>query len=497
MRITNGIMINNTLTNINNNKIRLDKLNTQMASEKKIQRPSEDPIVAIRSLRFRSTMAEIEQYLDKNIPDAKGWMEATSDALENVVTQVTKITDYINEGVNGTLGTTERLTIIDTLSQYRDQIYAEGNADYAGRTVFTGYKTDSTLTFTSNEPNMEYSISQNFSFSDITSVKKVVNSIDVSDLNAANISSINVADYDTPGEQSVYRLRLGYGELSSGSDITLYNKDASGNVILPGTTITVTTISEDNKNAYLPADDKVNFIPETGEYVFGKDAYVAASTSDQISVEYVKKGFDKGDLRPEQFYNCTNQTDSANKIKYTKQDQSINYSVNFNQKLKINTQADEVYTPDMTRDIDNLVDSVSAVKDIEDKVSKLKNLQKNETEGSENYEKLQSLIDIANRELDFAQEHMQKAFESSLGKFQDYQENISLAKADVGNRQNRLTLNETRLSSQKLTVKELMTKNEGVVLTDLAVEFKSATDVYDASLAAAAKVVTKTLLDFI
>ena len=50
MRITNGILINNSLNNINNNKTNMDTLNTQLASEKKIQRPSDDPIIAIRAV---------------------------------------------------------------------------------------------------------------------------------------------------------------------------------------------------------------------------------------------------------------------------------------------------------------------------------------------------------------------------------------------------------------------------------------------------------------
>lgn len=70
MRITNGMLINNSLSNINNNKSTMDRLNIQLASEKKIQRASDDPITAIRALRFRSTLAEIDQYIDKNIRDA-------------------------------------------------------------------------------------------------------------------------------------------------------------------------------------------------------------------------------------------------------------------------------------------------------------------------------------------------------------------------------------------------------------------------------------------
>ena len=50
MRITTKVIQNNTLSNINNNKILQDRLSNQMGTEKKINRPSEDPIIAIRAL---------------------------------------------------------------------------------------------------------------------------------------------------------------------------------------------------------------------------------------------------------------------------------------------------------------------------------------------------------------------------------------------------------------------------------------------------------------
>ena len=64
MRITNKIMQNNSLTNINNNKVQQDKLSTQMETGKKITRPSDDPVIAIRALRLRSTRSEVTQYCD-------------------------------------------------------------------------------------------------------------------------------------------------------------------------------------------------------------------------------------------------------------------------------------------------------------------------------------------------------------------------------------------------------------------------------------------------
>ena len=62
MRITNKIMQNNSLYNINNNKLTEDQLNNMLATGKKITRPSDDPIIAIRALRLRSNVTQLSQY---------------------------------------------------------------------------------------------------------------------------------------------------------------------------------------------------------------------------------------------------------------------------------------------------------------------------------------------------------------------------------------------------------------------------------------------------
>ncbi len=84
MRITNKIMQNNSLYNINNNKISEDTLNTMMSTGKKITRPSDDPVIAIRALRLRSSVSQISQYYEKNAKDAESWLNVTADALSTV-----------------------------------------------------------------------------------------------------------------------------------------------------------------------------------------------------------------------------------------------------------------------------------------------------------------------------------------------------------------------------------------------------------------------------
>ena len=84
MRITNSMISRNSMNNMNTNKTNVNTLNNQMSSQKKISRPSEDPVVAIRALRLRSNLNELNQYYEKNIPDAESWMEITESALKNM-----------------------------------------------------------------------------------------------------------------------------------------------------------------------------------------------------------------------------------------------------------------------------------------------------------------------------------------------------------------------------------------------------------------------------
>ena len=108
MRITNRMMTNNMLYNINNNKRTLNGLEEKYATGLAIQRPSDDPIVAVRALKLRTNLSELNQYYEKNIPDAKSWMETTESALKVTSEIITKIHTYCVQGANDTLTETAR-----------------------------------------------------------------------------------------------------------------------------------------------------------------------------------------------------------------------------------------------------------------------------------------------------------------------------------------------------------------------------------------------------
>ena len=115
MRITNKIIQNNNLSNINTNKIYQDTLSTQMSTQKKINRPSDDPVVAIRALRLRSSVTEVTQYYSKNIPDAESWLNVTEDALKNLSQIMTSMISQFTMGSSGVLKTVDIQIILEQL----------------------------------------------------------------------------------------------------------------------------------------------------------------------------------------------------------------------------------------------------------------------------------------------------------------------------------------------------------------------------------------------
>ncbi|MDD6481652.1 MAG: hypothetical protein PUF65_05235 [Lachnospiraceae bacterium] len=147
MRITNNMITANTKSNIGSNKVLVDKYNTQMTTQKKINKPSENPVIAIRSLRMQTTLSHLDQYLDNNIEDADAWLNTTDTALNNMSTILTDIYRQCVYGATDTLKQDDRRTILNQLTSMADQIYDEGNTDYAERYIFTGYRTNSQLTF--------------------------------------------------------------------------------------------------------------------------------------------------------------------------------------------------------------------------------------------------------------------------------------------------------------------------------------------------------------
>ena len=162
------MLTNNSIINMQKTKQNYSKYLEQYTTQQKISAPSDDPIIAVRSLKYRTNMSELEQYRKKNIPDAFSWMDITEGALKQVNSIMENMYGYANEAASDSYNLDDRQNIIDSLKQYKEFIYKQQlNADYAGRYVFAGYRTDTPMVFDEPQNNQTYSIVESIDISTV------------------------------------------------------------------------------------------------------------------------------------------------------------------------------------------------------------------------------------------------------------------------------------------------------------------------------------------
>lgn len=500
MRITNSMILGNTKGNINSNKLLVDKYNTQMTTQKKISKASENPVIAIRSLRLSTTMSQITQYTDNNIPDAIAWMDITENALTNMKDLLTDIRTRCVNGSSDSLNSEDRQTILEALKALSEQVYSEGNADYAGKSVFTGYRTSDTLTFQNDEPETKFEIEQTFKFDELEEKRYYTGEVQIPEAITENTTAC-----DTKVKENTYeRVRLAYnGEVDIQSfDISYVDKDGNKqNVDYTLKTYETEAEWEAAKQAREVADDEVVFIENTGDIIVGKQ--VADDISDNyasIDVTYTKKGFDKGEAKPYYYYDCRDVSDDdvSKHVSYTKEDQSINYATATSAFTTINTQAENVFGTEILRDVEELINVAQRSINADDKVKKLENmLNEAQYQDEKSQELIKGYLEAAKKEADYADDNFQKTFESYIGRFNGYMEKVNTAIIDVGSKCNSLALIQTRVESQRTTIEELKSENEDREISDVIIDYYAAYNAYTSSLTAAGKLNENNLLQYI
>ena len=510
MRITNKIMQRNNLSNINTNKIYQDRLSNQLSTEKKINRPSDDPVVAIRALRLRSSVTEVTQYYSKNIPDAKSWLSVTEDALNNLTEVITNMIYQCTKGSEGDLTTEDRRIILEQLKALADEVYKTGDADYAGRYVFTGYRTDTSLSFL-KETNLHYEITEQLTKDIIDSVT-FVDTGDLLDINESNFNSDDLKDLNETqiSAAEVHRIRLAYKDCDSAGIPTI--TDSEGNTLA-----TVNKVMYSYENPYMEVgEDDVIYVPDTGEILLGAKAYeklmalkddetTATVNEGEIRITYEKSHWDKGDLRPEHYFACTSTDEEGKSIEYNQsylkdsraERQDIEYDVGFNQTIRVNSTADECFQHVVGREADDIVSAMEDVLNLENIKATLEKLQKKYGEEDDEFKTIQNQLDAVEKALTYAKDKEQKLFESGITAFQKCLDQANLCITDCGTRSSKLSLIETRMQNQKTTFETLKSENEDVDIAEVAIYLSSAELTYEAALMATGKIMQTTLLNFI
>ncbi|HCC07863.1 MAG TPA: flagellar hook-associated protein 3 [Clostridiales bacterium] len=502
MRVTNSMLSNNMLLNMNKNLKKLNTLENTFATGKKIQLPSDNPIIAGKSLKLRTNLYENEQY-KTNVDDAESWMSITESAIKNVNDIMSRMRDLCVTGSTETLGKSEREKIGEEIKQLREQLVQESNATNAGRYIFAGYKTDKKIMFDT----------------DVSQKAKIACEFGTKEMEQLKVNDNYLYKLPYSNIENTIKLKIDAENYSVGDPV--YN-------------IVEKSISD--SDAYEPpapgAIKTIHLIKETGELIFNEAHYT--TITDPMEVQYEKDGFKSGDLNPIHYFDTIDKVtiggsvgllDASNQVSlgntdindssintitvggiapssiiygkstdgilpvldqvkvdmdtgmitagpsfavgdsvdidyYEKinriEDENIDYEVSKNTKITINTQAKNLITVKMIGDIDRLINNIDNME----------------------------------------QQELTEEMSGMLTKIDNHSKNTLKCQAGLGSKMNRLEMITSRLENDKINYTQLKSDNEDADLAETITKLKTQQTIYEASLSAGSKIIQLSLVDF-
>ncbi len=264
------------------------------------------------------------------------------------------------------------------------------------------------------DTNKTYQITEQFTASDLrtnTFVNTGFQDAAGNDLDLTNLKEGNQSDYVDVDEDQIdkvdyHRLRLAYNKCDEGAmpviQYDLKVDPATGKVVA-GKTIDPADMTV-KKSTEVPSpyttvgDDEVIYLYDTGELLLGNNVYKELSNlvddpltsgvnEGEIRVSYQKTEFKEGDLKPEHYFYCVaagedgtldttlgdldapSDKDIVYNPKYLNHGQErqvIEYDVGYNQRLQVNTIAEEAFNPDVNREVDDMIQALERVQKVED-----------------------------------------------------------------------------------------------------------------------------------
>ncbi|MBT8763791.1 flagellar hook-associated protein FlgL [Desulfohalobiaceae bacterium Ax17] len=142
MRVTQSSLYSSIINQLGSSTSKLMELNNQMASQKKIDRPSDDPVGASRILYLRDSLGALGQYRE-NVDTAKGWLTLADETLLQVNNVLTRFKELAEQAATGTLTDKDREIVSYEARQLFDQMINLANTTYEGKSIFAGHKVDS------------------------------------------------------------------------------------------------------------------------------------------------------------------------------------------------------------------------------------------------------------------------------------------------------------------------------------------------------------------
>lgn len=141
MRITDKMAYNQVTSNLQKNRSEMSNLQNQAATQKRINKPSDDPAAAARVLSARTEERGAQQFI-KNINVARSFLEFSDQSLAELTETLMRAKELAIQQANDAGASPDtRRTVATEIEQVYNQAVQIANRKLGDRFIFAGYKT--------------------------------------------------------------------------------------------------------------------------------------------------------------------------------------------------------------------------------------------------------------------------------------------------------------------------------------------------------------------
>lgn len=229
MRISDSMIRERVLFNMNAARTKVQVAQTRIATGKRVLKPSDDPIAISKSTNLRALLRDNEQY-QRNIDDALGWVETSELGVSAMIEVITEMKEIAVEGASDTKDASERANLAAQVETLIERLVDSANTTYDGRFVFAGTHTLTTPYALSYSVSDEAVIFTGGEWLEIDNAKIVTGSVEVTD--GGSTTFVEGIDFEIDYENGQIR-RLTGSSMSPGvSYVMSYDTQTTARVEL-------------------------------------------------------------------------------------------------------------------------------------------------------------------------------------------------------------------------------------------------------------------------
>ncbi|MDE6735791.1 MAG: flagellar hook protein [Desulfovibrio sp.] len=142
IRVTQKTMYNDMVGQMQKNLAGYMESVQQGSTQKKINRPSDDPAGTYRVLTTRIDLTNTAQY-QENVDTAKGWLNLEDSVLSTrVPTVIRDLITLAEQASTGTYDASQRKIMADQARQHFGSLLELANTEFEGKSIFAGHRYD-------------------------------------------------------------------------------------------------------------------------------------------------------------------------------------------------------------------------------------------------------------------------------------------------------------------------------------------------------------------